>query len=334
MAKRDYYEVLGVNKNSSADEIKKKYRQLAKELHPDKNNGSKEAEEKFKEVSEAYEILSDNDKKANYDRFGHSNGRQSQQAQYHRTQYRQPERFGENMQMVVKLTLDEIYTGVKKRFKYNRNDKCESCDGHGGHGKKDCGTCGGSGLVTHAINTPFGQFSNITQCYSCNGIGLTYDSQCGTCNGSGVNVKEELIDIDIPSGVMEGMSFIMHGKGHAIKAGNSGDLHVKIMELAHKVYTRSGNDLKMVLKLTYPQLVLGSKVELETIDGSKIRINIPEYSDIGNDLRIQHKGLKHYNNEERGDILIKLGIDMPKELDDDTKAVIIDLKEKLEQIEK
>lgn len=334
MAKRDYYEVLGVNKNSSADEIKKKYRQLAKELHPDKNNGSKEAEEKFKEVSEAYEILSDNDKKANYDRFGHSNGRQSQQNQYHRTHYRQQERFGDNMQMVVKLTLDEIYTGVKKRFKYNRNDKCDSCDGHGGHGKKDCGTCGGSGLITHVINTPFGQFSNIGQCHSCNGIGLTYDSECNSCNGSGVKLTEELIDIDIPSGVMEGMTFVMNGKGHAIKAGNPGDLHVKIMELGHKVYTRSGNDLKMVLKLTYPQLVLGGKVELETIDGNRIRITIPEYSDIGNDLRIQHKGLKHYGKEERGDILIKLGIDMPKELDDDTKALIIDLKEKLEQIEK
>lgn len=332
MAKRDYYEVLGLNKSATADEIKKSYRKLAKELHPDKNNGSKDAEDKFKEVSEAYETLSDKDKKENYDRFGHNGSRMGQQSRYQRTNFTKPQRMGESMQLLVKLTLEDVYSGVKKTYKYKRNDKCGSCNGIGGHNSHDCGDCGGSGIILQTFNTPFGQISQPIPCHTCEGIGLTYVEQCTVCHGSGVKATEETIEVEIPSGVVEDMVFVMSGKGHGVKGGDNGDLHIKIHELPHSRYLRSGNDLKMTLKLQYPNLILGGKVDIDTIDGGKIRINVPEYSDVGSQLRIQNKGLKGFNNETRGDVLITLGVDIPKTLDDDTKALIIDLKEKLENV--
>jgi molecular chaperone DnaJ len=333
MTKRDYYEVLGVNKSATTDEIKKNYRKLAKELHPDKNNGSKEAEDKFKEVSEAYEVLSDKDKKENYDRFGHNSSRMGQQSRYQQTNFTRQHRTGNDMQLIVKLTLDDIYNGVKKTYKYKRNDKCTDCNGIGGHDSHNCGECGGSGVILQTFNTPFGQISQPIPCYSCEGMGITYDRQCTTCHGSGVKQVEETIEVEIPSGVVEDMVFVMNGKGHGIKGGDNGDLHIKIHELPHSTYLRSGNDLKMTLKLQYPQLILGGKVDIDTIDGGKIRMTVPEYSDVGSQLRIQNKGLKAFNSETRGDVLITLSVDIPKTLDDDTKALIIDLKEKLEKTE-
>lgn len=330
MAKRDYYEVLGLNKSATADEIKKSYRKLVKEFHPDKNNGSKEAEEKFKEVSEAYEVLSDKEKKAEYDRFGHNSARMGQHSRYQRANFTKPQRVGENMQLTVKLTLEEIYTGVKKSYKYKRNEKCTDCNGIGGHDSHECHDCGGSGIVIQTFNTPFGQISQASPCYTCDGIGLTYDRQCTSCHGNGVKSTEQTIEVEIPSGVVEDMVFVMADKGHGIKGGDNGDLHIRIHEIPHNKYIRSGNDLKMTLKLQYPQLILGGKVDIDTIDGGKIRMNVPEYSDVGSQLRIQNKGLKAFNSENRGDVLITLGVDIPKDLDDDTKALIIDLKEKLE----
>lgn len=333
MAKRDYYEILGVNKTATADEIKKSYRKLAKELHPDKNGGSKEAEDKFKEVSEAYETLSDKDKRTSYDRFGHNGSRMQNQARQHAAHYQKPIKVGENMQLVVKLTLDDVYSGVKKTYKYKRNDKCTNCNGHGGHGAHDCADCDGNGVIIQTFSTPFGQIQQAIPCYSCDGVGLSYDTQCNSCNGQGVKPTEETIEVDIPSGVVEDMVFVMSGKGHGIRAGNNGDLHIRIHILPHNIYTRSGNDLKMTLKVSYPLLILGGKVDIDTIDGGKIRMNIPEYSEVGSQLRIQNKGLKAFNGQNRGDVLINLSVDIPKSLDDDTKALIIDLKEKLEKVE-
>ena len=330
MAKRDYYEILGVKKDTSSSDLKKAYRKLAKELHPDKNNGSKEAEEKFKEVSEAYEVLSNSEKRTNYDRFGHGGARQQTQRRSH---YTAPERVGENMALLVKLTLEEVFTGVKKQYRYSRNKKCDTCKGHGGHDPSNCNSCDGSGVIIQVINTPIGQFHQPSICGACSGIGLKYAIPCGDCVSKGVKMVEEIVDVDIPSGVIDGMTFGMSGKGHAIRGGNDGDLHITLQILPHKVYTRSGNDLKMTVKLSYPQFILGDKVEIETIDGGRIRVKIPEYSDVGNDLRIQNKGLRVFRGDTRGDVIITLGIDIPKNLDDDTKAIVIDLKEKLEIIE-
>ena len=331
MAKRDYYETLGVKKDASVDEIKKAYRTLAKEWHPDKNQNNKEAEEKFKEISEAYEHLSDADKKAKYDRFGHaSSGNQGFHgehpfADFFRRQQAQ-DRVGQDMTLVLKLTMEEIYTGVKKRYKYKRNESCSGCSGHGGTGTKNCTSCGGSGVITRVIQTPVGYIQQSMSCNACEGVGTTYEVACKTCSGSGLTEKEETIEIDVPHGVFNGMTFVMQGKGHAIRSGKSGDLHIKVMELPHKVFTRVNDDLKMNLKLTYSQLVLGDKVEIETVDGGKIRVNIPPLSDVGGNLKIQNKGLKPYEAETRGDLIVNLTIKMPTTVSDSEKELLEKLK--------
>lgn len=327
--KQDYYKILELtddDKKLSGEEFKKKiksnYRSLSKKYHPDKNPNNKEAEEKFKEISSAYDTLSDDDKRSKYNQFGDGYNTQRQQSRY---RYQQQTRTGESMNLLVKLTLEEIHTGVKKTYKYNRNDKCGSCDGHGGKNSQDCSTCGGQGVIARVINTPIGQMQQIFPCHVCNGVGITYTDKCTSCNGNGVKSVQETIDINIPSGAQEGMTFVLHGKGNAVKSGNNGDLHVNIMELKHNTYTRNGSDLKLNLKLTYKQLVLGDKVEIETIDGSKIRITIPEYSDVGDNLKVSSKGLNVYGKDARGDVVITLGISIPKEINDETRELLLKL---------
>ena len=202
MAKKDYYEILGVDKNASSDEIKKAYRTLAKKWHPDKNQNNKETEEKFKEISEAYEHLSDADKKAKYDRFGHaSSGNQGFHGEHpfadlFRRQQAQ-DRVGQDMTLVLKLTIEEIYTGVKKRYKYKKNESCGGCNGHGGTGTKNCTTCGGSGVITRVIQTPVGYIQQSMSCNACEGMGTSYEVKCDICSGSGVIEVEETIEIDV-----------------------------------------------------------------------------------------------------------------------------------------
>jgi len=333
MSKKDYYEVLGVDKTAKPNEIKKAYRSLVKKNHPDAGGD----EELFKEIAEAYSILSDADKKRNYDQFGHDSGNQNPFSRGFGRGFTggfdfggsRPERVGENMTLLLKLTLEEIYTGNKKKFKYNRQDKCNSCGGHGGTDIHDCPSCNGSGMITRVMQTPIGYIQQSFTCNVCGGLGKATKNICTECNGNGTKQIEEVIEIDIPAGVQEGMTFIMGGKGHAVKSGKCGDLLINVTELAHETYTRNGNDLKMVLKLNYPQLVLGDKVDIKTIEGSLIRVNIPEHSDVGSNLRVQHKGLKFYGKEQRGDIIITLDIDIPKNISEELREVIIHLKEKL-----
>lgn len=335
MSKRDYYDILGVSKTANANDIKKAYRKLAKEHHPDKGGD----EQKFKEISEAYEVLSDNDKKANYDRFGHNgpNQRGGDPFAGFRNPFgggfnMEPEvRVGPNMSLILKLILEETFNGVNKTYKYTRKTKCKPCNGQGGDDVVNCSVCGGSGRTINVIKTPMGIIQQMVICQACDGDGKTFTKACKTCNGHGVVSSEETIEVNVPAGVMDGMAFVMEGKGHGVKNGIEGDLHIKIHELQHKLYTRSGADLKMNLKLSYPQLVLGDKIEIDTIEGTKIRVSIPEYSEVGSNLRIPFKGTKLYGKEGRGDVLITLGVDIPKKLDDETKAVIVELKEKLDK---
>jgi len=334
MSKRDYYDVLGVSKTASANDIKKAYRKLAKEYHPDKGGD----EQKFKEISEAYETLSDDQKRSNYDRFGHDAGnRDGNPFSGFRNPFgggfsMEPEvKVGQDMSLIIKLTLEETFNGVNKTYNYTRKTKCQPCSGKGGEGSVSCTACGGSGRTISVIRTPMGMIQQIITCQVCQGDGETYKTQCQTCKGEGVVNTKETIEVNVPAGVIDGMSFVMQGKGHGVKNGVEGDLIIKIQELQHKIYTRSGADLKMNLKLSYPQLILGGKVDIETIEGTKIRITIPEYSDVGSNLRIPFKGSKLYGKDGRGDVLITLGVDIPKNLDDDTKATIIELKEKLDK---
>jgi molecular chaperone DnaJ len=334
MNKKDYYEVLGVKKTATPDEIKKAYRKLAKELHPDKGGD----ENAFKEVSAAYETLSDMDKKSSYDRFGHEGPRMrggnpfgfSAEDIFGNFNH-PPERFGPNKNLLIKVTLEEIYSGVSKKYNYTRQDTCKTCHGHGGIDIDDCSLCGGSGNEFKILNTPIGIMRQSMPCSKCEGRGKTYTQACGTCSGRGTTEIVETIEVNIPSGVQEGMTFVMAEKGDGIKGGKCGDLLINIQELPHKLYIRNGNDLKLNLKLTYPQLILGEKVEIETIEGGKIRVSIPEYSDVGTSLRIQAKGLKPFKGDTRGDIVIILGIDIPKKISDDAKASLIEFKEKLEE---
>lgn len=334
MSKRDYYEVLGVGKKASADEIKKAYRKLAKEHHPDKGGD----ETLFKEISEAYEVLSDNEKKSRYDTFGHADDNRGSYDDMHsgfrdmfgnffrQGQQQQRQRVGENMTLTVKLTLEEIFEGVKKKYNYTRNVSCSSCSGHGGTEPQECPTCKGQGQIRHVSRTPFGFMEQISDCNTCSGTGTTFKNECNTCKGSGLIKQQETIEVDIPTGVQEGMAFVMAGKGHGIRSGKEGDLIIRIVEHPHETFTRVGSDLKQKLKLQYHQLVLGDKVEINTIEGGIIRIPISEYSQVGHNLRIPFKGLRELNTDKRGDLIVTLDIDMPTKLNDDVKAAIIDLK--------
>ena len=336
MSKRDYYEVLGVNKNATADEIKKAYRKLAKEHHPDKGGD----ETLFKEISEAYDVLSDSNKKARYDQFGHNDNRgnyddmhsgfQDMFGQFFR-QRQKAERVGENMTLTVKLTLEEIFEGVKKKYNYTRNVSCTDCSGHGGTEPQECTTCNGSGYIRHVTRTPFGFMEQTSDCHVCGGTGTTFKHVCKTCEGQGLVKKQELVEVDIPTGIQDGMAFVMSGKGHGIKSGREGDLIIRISEIPHDKFTRVGSELKMKLKLQYHQLVLGDKVDINTIEGGTIRIPISEYSQVGQNLRIPFKGLRELNTDKRGDLIVSLDIDMPKSLDDSVKATIIDLKDAYEK---
>lgn len=340
MSKRDYYEVLGVDKNATPEEIKKAYRKLAKESHPDKNPDDKEAEEKFKLGAEAYEVLNDADKRAKYDRYGHNESEYGNHVNMDDIFSRfgdifgrnmQPvERVGQNMNLILKLTLNEIFTGVTKKYKYNRTDSCETCNGHGGTDVNSCPVCKGSGNVTRVIQTNMGMMRQTSPCQVCDGTGSTFTTQCPDCKGDGLKTIEEIIELQVPSGVIDGMTFIMGGKGHGIKSGRAGDLLIRVQELQHDIFTRSGSDLRMNLKLKYPQMVLGDKVDIETIEGTNIRVTIPEFSEVGSNLRIQNKGMKTMNREDnRGDLILTLGVEIPKEINDDVKSLLIDLKEKL-----
>ena len=337
MSKRDYYEVLGVERSATQEEIKKAYRKAAKEHHPDA--GGDEA--LFKETAEAYEVLSDEAKRKNYDLNGHNKPHQQTQsyesvmAEFLRRSgfyNSQTQKKGEDLNLTIKMTLEEIFSGVNKKFKYNKKIHCLTCSGVGGTDKKTCTKCQGSGIVVEIFNTPNGQFRNATQCPVCNGEGSTLDNIFIKCGGNGVEIIEDTIEIDIPSGVLDSMKMIMRGKGNAVKNGIIGDLIVTILELPHSKFFRINNDLRLKIKLTYPQLVLGDKVEVPTIDGTKIRINIPEYSKVGDILRIQTKGMRDLNTGNRGDMMVELDLYIPSNISDAEKDAIKELKKFNENI--
>jgi molecular chaperone DnaJ len=358
MSKRDYYEVLGVGKGAGADEIKKAYRKVAMQYHPDRNPGDKSAEDKFKEAAEAYEVLSDADKKAQYDRYGHAgvsgNGRGgfggggmnmddifSQFGDIFgedvfgsffgggqrggRSQRGQGVR-GSNLRVKLKLTFEEIAKGVKKNIKVKKYVHCSTCNGSGAKDKgsiQSCKTCGGSGQVRRVQNTFLGQMQTVTTCPSCNGEGSTITAKCGSCKGEGRVYGEETVSIDIPAGVQEGMQLSVSGKGNAgERGGMNGDLIILIEEESHKDLQRDGLNVAFDLHISFPDAVSGIQVEVPTIDG-RAKIKIPAGTQSGKIFRLKGKGFPAVNNSyEKGDQLIHVSVWTPQHVSAEEKAAL------------
>lgn len=340
MAKRDYYEVLGVNRNASEKEIKKAYRQIAKDSHPDVNPDNKEAEERFKEAAEAYNVLSDGKKKASYDQFGHK--RQGDMGGPNMSDMEdilskmgfgsrgRQVRKGQEIRLNLRLTLEEMFNGVTKNLKYHREELCESCYGNGGHEPYNCGTCGGSGAVVemHQLGPQVIQMK--APCPTCGGEGSLFKKKCEPCRGGGYVAKETEGDIQIPAGSFDGMKMINERGGHEIKDGIAGDVVIVLTEKKHDLYTRSNHDLRVNVSLTYSQLVLGDKIDIPTIEGGKIRATIVPHSKVGDNLRVPSKGMPILQGNGRGDMILILAIEIPKTISDEEKELL----EKLRKITK
>ncbi len=359
MTKRDYYEVLEISKNASQEEIKKAYRKQALKYHPDKNPGDKTAEEKFKEAAEAYEVLSDSGKRSRYDQFGHAGvrgaaggggfgggmtmddifsqfgdifsdfgfggfgdfggGRSSRRVNK-----------GSNLRVKVKLNLQEVAKGVEKKIKVNKYVPCEVCDGTGardGSAYSTCSTCRGAGQVTRVTNTFLGQMQTTQTCPECGGEGKTISEKCTKCHGEGIYKSQEVISINIPAGVGEGMQLNVSGKGNAARRGGiNGDLIVMIEEEKHADLMRDGNDLLYNLYISIPQAAMGSPVEVPTIDG-KVKIKIDPGTQPGKILRLRGKGIPEVNGYGKGDLLVNINVWIPKDLTKEEQKILNKLEE-------
>lgn len=357
MSKRDFYEILGVSKSASADEIKKAYRKVAMQYHPDRNPGDKAAEEKFKEAAEAYEILSDADKRAQYDRFGHAGvsgngrgfggggmnmedifsqfgdvfgedlfgsffggggrGRGAQRGQGTR---------GSNLRVKLKLNFEEIAKGVTKNIKVKKYTVCNTCSGSGAKDKNSmqtCSTCHGSGQVRKVQNTFLGQMQTVTTCPTCGGEGSVITAKCGACKGDGRMYSEETISIDVPAGVQAGMQLNVSGRGNAgERGGMPGDLIVLIEEETHKELQRDGLNVAYDLHISFTDAVFGTSVEVPTIDG-RAKIKVPPGTQSGKLFRLKGKGFPNvHSSYEKGDQLIHVNVWTPQHLNEEEKSIL------------
>ena len=354
MSKRDYYEILGLNKGAAEGDIKKAYRQMALKYHPDKNPGDKAAEDKFKEVAEAYEVLSTPEKKQRYDQFGHAGmggaagggaygggmnmedifsnfgdvfGEDSPFGSFFGGGRSGGKRVnkGSNIRIKVKLNLNEIAHGVEKKIKVNKQVACNTCKGSGAQGASGfstCSMCKGSGQVRRVTNTILGQMQTASTCPNCSGEGQVIVNKCKACYGSGIVHGEEVININIPAGVGEGMQLNMSGKGNAAERGGyAGDLLVVIEEADHGELKRDGNNLHYDLYINFADAALGCNAEVPTIDG-KAKIKLDGGTQAGKVLRLKGKGLPQVNSHAKGDLLVNINVWTPQNLSTEEKKIL------------
>ncbi len=352
--KRDYYEVLGVSKGASDDEIKKAYRATAKKYHPDLHPGDKEAEAKFKEASEAYEVLSDADKKSKYDRFGFAGvdpnygagaggfggmggfddfdlggifdsffggGFGGMGGNARRNQPRK----GESLQSTVILSFEEAAFGCKKTIEINRTEKCTDCDGSGaakGTSAETCSVCHGSGTVKTAQRTPLGVFQSTSPCSACRGTGKIIKNPCKVCHGQGNVTMRRKIEVKIPEGIDDGQTISLRGQGSAgVNGGPAGDLFVTVQLRPHPIFTRRGNDVMCDVPISFTQATLGAEIEVATIDG-KVSYTVPEGTQSGTVFRLRGKGIPVLNGRGRGDHYVKVNVEVPKNLSKQQKDIL------------
>lgn len=355
MAKRDYYEILGLERSATAEDVKKAYRKMAIKYHPDKNPNDPTAEEKFKEAAEAYDVLSDDNKRARYDRFGHQGvsggvggqgGGQGMSMEDIFSQF--GDIFGENspfgsffsggngfqqrrvrkgsdLRIKLKLNLQEVANGVEKKIKVKRYDSCNTCGGNGSKGGtalKNCTTCNGTGQVRRVTQTMLGQMVSTSTCPTCNGEGKIIETRCDVCVGEGRTLVEEVIPIKIPAGVAEGMQLSMGGKGNVPpRGGVAGDLLIVVEEEEEELLKRDGNNVVFDLYINFVDAALGTAIDVPTIDG-KARIQLEPGTQSGKILRLKGKGVKELNGYGRGDQLVHVNVWTPKQVSTEEKVIL------------
>jgi len=364
MTKRDYYEILGVSKNAGKPDIKKAYRKLALKYHPDKNP-DKSAEEKFKEISEAYAVLYDDEKRKMYDMYGHSgiDQRYSYEDIFrgadfsdifrgmgfdfgfgfddiferffgHRMDFggrRTSIRRGMDLRYDIEITLEEAYNGLETEISVPRTERCDNCDGTGakpGSSPKKCSQCNGTGQIRRSQRTAFGMFTQVTTCSRCQGEGNVIEEKCSECGGRGVIQRTRNIDLKIPRGVDTGSQLRLSGEGEAGPAGN-GDLYIVVHIKNHPKFNRNDLDLYTIKEISFPDAALGTKLDIDTLNGESGRLKIPEGTQNGNVFKIKGKGMSGLHGRRYGDLFVEVHIKTPSKLSKKAKKLLEDLKDEL-----